>query len=128
MVKKRSECLLFGRTVRSLRIKRGYFQEAFADAANMDRSYMGGIERGEFSPTISTVYRIAKALRVAPAKLFSNKPSSHEDQSKQAATRPVGENDSIYLSEQANEHKTSFLSPLHFEPSYFLDGLSRWWI
>jgi transcriptional regulator with XRE-family HTH domain len=77
MPKKRSECLVFGRTVRLLRIKRGYSQEAFADKANMDRSYMGGIERGEFSPTISTVYRIAKALRVAPAKLFSNKPSAH---------------------------------------------------
>jgi transcriptional regulator with XRE-family HTH domain len=72
MRKKRPECVQFGKTVRSLRTKQGFSQEAFADEADIDRSYMGGIERGEFSPTISTVYRIARALRVSPAKLFSS--------------------------------------------------------
>ena len=37
---------------------------------------MGQIERGEFSPTITMVYRIAKALRVPPARLFPNKPAA----------------------------------------------------
>jgi len=73
MLKKRPECVQFGKTVRDLRIKRRFSQEAFADEADVDRSYMGAIERGEFSPTISMVYRIARALRIAPSKLFPNK-------------------------------------------------------
>ena len=71
MRRRRPECIEFGKAVRALRIKRGFSQEAFAHSANVDRSYMGQIERGEFSPTITTVYRIAKALRVPPAKLLS---------------------------------------------------------
>jgi transcriptional regulator with XRE-family HTH domain len=73
MRKKRPECVEFGKSVRAFRLKRGFSQEAFAHAASIDRSYMGQIERGEFSPTITMVYRIAKALRVAPAKLFLNR-------------------------------------------------------
>jgi transcriptional regulator with XRE-family HTH domain len=73
MRKKRPECVRFGKVVRALRIKRGLSQEAFAHAASVDRSYMGQIERGEFSPTITMVYRVAKALRVAPSKLFPSK-------------------------------------------------------
>lgn len=76
MRKRRPECVKFGKAVRALRIKRGFSQEAFAHAASVDRSYMGQIERGEFSPTITTVYRIAKALRVSPAKLFPNRVPS----------------------------------------------------
>ncbi|HDR9188583.1 TPA: helix-turn-helix transcriptional regulator [Burkholderia vietnamiensis] len=37
----------FGAAVRRLRKERGYSQETFGDLCGIDRSYMGGIERGE---------------------------------------------------------------------------------
>lgn len=59
--------------MRALRKERGISQELLADKARIDRSYMGGIERGERNPTLTMIRRIAKALRVAPAKLLGNR-------------------------------------------------------
>jgi transcriptional regulator with XRE-family HTH domain len=41
-----------------------------AEKAAIDRSYMGGIERGDRNPTLTMIRRIARALRVDPAKLL----------------------------------------------------------
>ncbi len=68
--KRQRELIFLGRMVRKIRIKKGFSQEAFADEAQLDRSYMGRIERGENNPTVTTVYRIARALRVSPRLLF----------------------------------------------------------
>jgi transcriptional regulator with XRE-family HTH domain len=64
------ECIAFGRKIRALRARRGFSQESFADAASVHRTYIGGIERGERNPTLTTIYRIAKALNVAPSQLL----------------------------------------------------------
>ena len=56
----------FGHAVRSLRIKAGHNQEDFAHRCNMDRAYYGNIERGEHTPTIATLWRIASALNKRP--------------------------------------------------------------
>jgi transcriptional regulator with XRE-family HTH domain len=42
-----SELLNFGKTVRPIRLDAGISQEALAGLANIDRSYMGDIKRGE---------------------------------------------------------------------------------
>lgn len=60
----------FGRRVRALRQERGFSQEAFADAAGLDRTYIGGIERGTRNVSLINIERIAKALRVQLAELF----------------------------------------------------------
>jgi transcriptional regulator with XRE-family HTH domain len=60
----------FGRRVRALRLQRGYSQEAFADVADLDRTYIGGIERGERNVSLINIERLAKALRVPIAQLF----------------------------------------------------------
>lgn len=39
--------LRFGRRVRALRTERGFSQEGFAARCGLDRTYLGGIERGE---------------------------------------------------------------------------------
>ena len=38
--------------------------------AGLDRSYMGGIERGEHNFAVMTVTKIAGALNMSPSKLF----------------------------------------------------------
>ena len=48
--------------LKRLRKERGWSQEALADAAGLDRTYISGIERVVRNPTITVVERIAKAL------------------------------------------------------------------
>lgn len=54
----------FGQTVRALRKRAGIAQEQLALAASVDRGYMGGLERGEHSPTLETIYKLLPHLRV----------------------------------------------------------------
>lgn len=60
----------FGETIKKVRKERGLTQEQLADAAGIERSYMGTIERGERNPTLLKVCRIAKALKVSSEKLL----------------------------------------------------------
>ncbi len=60
----------FGENVRKVRKQEGISQEELANKAEVERSYMGGIERGEKNPTLKKLYQISKALRVSIKKLF----------------------------------------------------------
>ena len=60
----------FGANVRKRREYLGMTQESLAEAAELDRSYIGGIERGERNPALAAILRLAAALRVAPGTLF----------------------------------------------------------
>jgi len=61
---------LFGNRVRRLRKSRGWSQEEFAHLVGLDRSYMGGVERGERNVSLENICRIATALGLSPAELF----------------------------------------------------------
>lgn len=61
---------LFGQRVRQLRKLRGWSQEVFAYQVGLDRSYMGGVERGERNVSLENICLIATALGVSPSKLF----------------------------------------------------------
>jgi len=52
------ELLQFGEAVREQRKARGYSQEAFGDACGIDRSYMGGIERGQHNLALVNIMKI----------------------------------------------------------------------
>ncbi|UQI38953.1 helix-turn-helix domain-containing protein [Vreelandella venusta] len=60
----------FGQRVRALRKEKGLSQEALAALADIDRSYMGHIERGEKNITLTKIYQIAEALEIQIAHLF----------------------------------------------------------
>jgi transcriptional regulator with XRE-family HTH domain len=62
---------VLGKNVRRLRQQRGLTQEELAFEAEIDLTYMGGIERGRRNPSLLVITRIAKALWVAPAKLLT---------------------------------------------------------
>jgi transcriptional regulator with XRE-family HTH domain len=53
-----------GAAIRRLRRERGLSQEALADLAQIDRSYMSSIERGRRNLSVLNVARIASALSV----------------------------------------------------------------
>lgn len=59
-----------GAAVRAERKARGLSQEALADKADIDRSYMGGIERGEHNIAIINFLKIANALGVKASSLL----------------------------------------------------------
>ena len=49
--------------VKRLRKERGWSQEALADEAKLDRTYISGIERIVRNPTVTVVERVAVALK-----------------------------------------------------------------
>lgn len=63
---------IFGAAVRDLRKQRGLSQEAFADLVGVDRSYMGGIERGEHNLALINIQRIATALGLKISALMEH--------------------------------------------------------
>ncbi|MFC4620944.1 helix-turn-helix domain-containing protein [Comamonas nitrativorans] len=60
----------FGRTVRHLRKAQGFSQEAFADECGIDRSYMGGVERGERNIALINIAKIISGLGMQPSEFF----------------------------------------------------------
>ncbi|WP_120430885.1 helix-turn-helix domain-containing protein [Acinetobacter baylyi] len=54
----------FGQLVRKYRKERNMSQEQLALLCNMDRSYLGRIERGEVNPTLEKIYDLARALNI----------------------------------------------------------------
>ena len=56
--------IAFGKLVRKHRKDKNISQEKLALLCNMDRSYMGRIERGEVNITLEKAYEIAKVLEV----------------------------------------------------------------
>jgi len=60
----------FGARVRSLRQRRGWSQEELAEAADLDRTHVGKIERGQRDPGLVVVVRLADALSVSPGELI----------------------------------------------------------
>ncbi|MFP5431606.1 helix-turn-helix domain-containing protein [Sphingobium sp. ba1] len=61
-----------GRCVRFLRLRAGLSQEDLADACGLDRTYVGGIERGERNPSLKNILKLASALDVALHELFND--------------------------------------------------------
>jgi transcriptional regulator with XRE-family HTH domain len=60
----------FGRAVRGRRQKLGASQEEFADMCGLDRTYMGGIERGERNLSLVNIEKIALGFHITLAELF----------------------------------------------------------
>ena len=61
-----------GKAIRVARLERGLSQEALADAAGIDRSHMGKIERGERNVSVLNVARVADALGTSIATLAAS--------------------------------------------------------
>lgn len=59
-----------GFAVKKLRESKGLTQEALAEKADLDRTYLSDIERGGRNPGIRNVARLAKALGVTTSRLL----------------------------------------------------------
>jgi len=65
-------CKIVGRNVRRIRKQRGMTQEKLAFEAEIDLTYVGGIERGKRNPSLLVLAQIAEALSTPLGKLLSD--------------------------------------------------------
>lgn len=62
---------LVGKNVRRIRVAQNVSQERLAFDAGVDRSYLGGLERGEENPTVDLLDRLAFTLTVPIQEFFT---------------------------------------------------------
>ena len=70
MKEKHPWLVLIGVQLRHLRVKKGFSQDELADIIGIDRTYIGGIERGERNVSSINLIRIAQTLDVEVGSLF----------------------------------------------------------
>lgn len=72
MAQQRSHAhVALGRAIRDFRARLQISQEELANRAGLDRTYVGGIERGERNPAFANIGRLAAALDVRPSELLA---------------------------------------------------------
>ena len=70
MSKKGDILTRFGQRIRELRKAKGYSQEGFAAECQLDRTYIGGIERGERNLSLRNIELLANTLEISVSELF----------------------------------------------------------
>lgn len=68
-----------GKNIRYYRNLRGISQDNLSYASNVCRGYFGRCERGESHPSVATLYKIAKALRLPLYKLVIIEGDKYEE-------------------------------------------------
>jgi transcriptional regulator with XRE-family HTH domain len=61
---------LLGRQIKRLRARLGLTQDALAERVQISPKYLSNIERGRENPTLDTLLRLAKSLKVEPWEVF----------------------------------------------------------
>jgi len=62
----------FGNNVKKYRLKLNLSQEQLALKAGLDRTYIGGIERGERNISLNNIKKLSLALEIKISKLFED--------------------------------------------------------
>lgn len=62
----------FGKKVKLLRIEKGWSQEKLALNADLDRTYIPSIEKGDRNVSITVIEKIADAFKLSISDLFKN--------------------------------------------------------
>ena len=61
---------IFGKVLREKREENHISQEKLAEYCDLDRTYISLLERGLRQPTITTIFKLAKALKISPSALI----------------------------------------------------------
>lgn len=69
-MKKTDPLIQLGQNIRKLREAKGLSQERLAEVADLHRTYVGAIERGERNVSLRNIVCLAKALDVTPSRLL----------------------------------------------------------
>ncbi len=63
--------VLFGQNIKRIRLSKKISQEKLGEIANLHRTYIGMIERGEKNITLINIGKLSKALGISIESLFS---------------------------------------------------------
>ena len=61
---------VFGKVLREMREINNISQEKLAEYCDLDRTYISLLERGLRQPTITTIFKLSKALNISPSALI----------------------------------------------------------
>ncbi|MDO4293624.1 MAG: helix-turn-helix transcriptional regulator [Eubacteriales bacterium] len=91
---------LFGKQLQQYRERAGYSQEALAERIECSTIFISYIERGEKSPSLDTLLKLANALDISIDLLFGRERKQHisekmKDIEKQLTALPVSEQQKI---------------------------------
>lgn len=93
LVNKRDRTLsAFGRNVARIRDQQKLSQDDLAEKADLDRTYISGIERGVRNPGIKTVIKLARALEISASGANTDSvpvPGVHDALSNRATNRAL---------------------------------------
>jgi transcriptional regulator with XRE-family HTH domain len=64
------ECKALGKSIRKIRLERGWSQQMLADHSGLTRESISAIENGRFDPVFTTLLRIAAALDMNAQELL----------------------------------------------------------
>jgi transcriptional regulator with XRE-family HTH domain len=67
----RSPKIAFGIVLRQLRENAGHSQDSFAHATGYHRNYIGQLERGEKSPSLTALFDLSLAVQLLPSQLLA---------------------------------------------------------
>ncbi len=70
----------FGKAIRRRRRELDLSQEELAERAELHRTYISNIERGELNPSLETMEKLVKALDITVSALFANYGIEVEDE------------------------------------------------
>lgn len=73
------DAVTVGKVIAEFRIKKGVSQEVLSGFADIGRTHLSAIERGERKPTLETLYRIANALNVKMSDIIIEIESKLEE-------------------------------------------------
>lgn len=73
----RSILKAFGRRIKAIRLEQGISQEQLGQLAELDRTYISGIERGLRNVSLINIERLAAALNIEPAELLKFSESDY---------------------------------------------------
>lgn len=61
---------IFGNVLKEVRTEKKISQEKLAEYCDLDRTYISLLERGLRQPTLTTIFKLSKALDIAPNQLI----------------------------------------------------------
>ncbi|WP_156277358.1 helix-turn-helix domain-containing protein [Paenibacillus sp. NEAU-GSW1] len=94
-----------GENIRNLRKERGLSQEQLALRAEINASYMGQVERGEKSPTIDVLGKIAGALHCSLEQIVGSAPSKGSEIDSSYADKIAHQMSALSVKEQEAVYK-----------------------
>ena len=80
---------LVGQNLKRVRVAQAVSQEQLAFDAGVDRSYLGGIERGEENPSVDTLEKIARILSIELLEFFLPVNGSGQQQGLRPGRKPA---------------------------------------